>query len=109
MSMYSEYIKEKLGDDVIETEQGFATYRFSDPTTVYILNIYIRPDYRKSGAATDIADIIRDIAKKKGCTKMLGSVVPSTKDSTISLKVLLGYGMKLDSSTNDFILFSKEI
>ena len=56
-----------------------------------------------------MADEIAKIAKKEGCTKMLGSVVPSAKNSTISLKVLLAYGMTLQSSTNDFIIFEKEI
>lgn len=109
MSLYSEYVTELLGDHVYETEKGFATYRFTDEKTCWILNIYVRPDFRKQSVASDMADIIMGIAQKRGCTKLLGSVTPSARGSTESLKVLLGYGMTLDSSTGDFILFKKDI
>lgn len=109
-SMYSKYIREKTTDHVLETEHGFATYRYLDNNkTVYIIDIYVIPDFRKSTVASTIADNIVKDAKTLGCTKLLGSVVPSNKNSTSSLKVLLAYGMILESSSNDFIVFSKEI
>lgn len=109
MSLYAEYASERLGDHVFETGQGFATFRFPDPATCYIVDIYVVPEARRLGVASDISDKIVEIAKKKGCTKLLGSVVPSTRGSTASLRALLGYGFKLDSAAQDFILFSKEI
>lgn len=109
-SMYSEYIKERTNDKIIETPEGFATYRYLENTkSVYILDIYVKPESRKSHIASEIANKIASEAKKQGYTSMLGSVVPSNKGSTASLKVLLGYGMSLDSSTNDLILFKKEL
>lgn len=109
MSLYADYVKERLGDRVLETDVGFATYRFSDENTVYIVDIYIAPAARMMGAASDIADSIVEIARKNGCTQLLGSVVPSARGATESLKVLLGYGMRLDSSAQDFIVFRKDI
>ena len=109
MSFYADYLRERTNDEIIETEDGFATYRFIDPQTVYIVDIYVRPEARLRGVASDISDMVVDLAKKRGCSRLIGSVVPSAKGSTASLKALLGYGFKLDSSTNDFIVFSKEI
>lgn len=109
MSMYAEYIKERLDHDIIETDCGFATYRFTDEQTCYLMDIYMKTDYRNQGVARDLANMVVEIAKKRGCTKMIGSVVPSAKGSNTSLHVLLAYGMTLDSCTNDFILFRKEI
>lgn len=109
MSLYADYIREKTNDHILETADGFATYRFPDENTVYIVDIYVPKEIRKSGVATCLANEIVNLAKLKGCTKLIGSVVPSAKDSDTSLKVLQGYGMTLDSSTNDFILFKKEI
>lgn len=109
MSLYADYLRERTSDDIIETEQGFATYRFPDPETCYIVDIYVVPKARKHGVASDIADFIMKLAKDRGCKKLLGSVVPTAKGSTESLKVLLAYGMRVDSSAPDFILFSKEI
>ena len=109
MSLYAEYLRERTKDEIIEGERGFATYRFTDEKTVYLVDLYVRPDFRKSGVARETADLVAEIARKRGCTKMLGSVVPSTKGSTESLKVLLAYGMTLESSGPDFIIFGKEL
>lgn len=110
MSLYANYLREKTNDEILETDKGFATYRYLDnDKTVYIVDIYVLPDFRNTHEASKMADSIIAEAKEKGCTKMIGSVVPSAKGSTASLKVLLAYGMTLDSSTNDFILFKKEL
>lgn len=108
-SLYADYIRELTYGDVLETEQGFATYVFTQDDTCYIKEIYIKPEHRKDGAATSLADEIVVAAKAKGCKRLLGSVTPSAKGSTRSLKVLLAYGFKLASSTNDYIIFEKEL
>lgn len=109
MSLYAQYLRERTKDEIIETEQGFATYRFTDEKSCYIIDIYTIPDFRKQGAARDIADKVMEIAREKGCTRLYGSVVPSANGSTESVKVLLAYGMSVDSCSNDFIIFRKDI
>jgi ribosomal protein S18 acetylase RimI-like enzyme len=108
--MYSQYVMERTNDLVLETESGFATYRYvNDGKTVYIVDIYVVPDFRQTKAATLMADEIVNEAKARGCKDLIGTVVPSTKNSTLSLKVLLGYGMTLNSAANDVVVFRKEI
>jgi len=110
MSQYADYLKERSNDLIIEGPEGFATYRYLDnKKTVYIVDIYTVPDFRQKGQASWLADAIVKEAKDRGCTELIGSVVPSMKNSTASLKVLLGYGMSLASAASDFILFRKEI
>ena len=110
MSLYAKYLTERTNDRILEIGHGFATYRLlPEQKAAYIIDIFVDSDFRKAGSAAQMADEIAKIAKKEGCTKLLGSVVPSAKNSTISLKVLLAYGMTLQSSTNDFIIFEKEI
>ncbi len=109
MSLYADYLKERTEDQILETENGFVTYRFTDEKTCYIIDIYVVPEFRKQGAASDLSDKVVEIARARGCTALLGSVVPSAKGSTTSLKVLLGYGMTLGSSANDFIIFKRDI
>lgn len=109
MSMWANYLTEKTTDQILETDKGFATYRYlEDRNAVYIVDLYVLPDFRKTNTASDIADNIVEMARKKGCNKLLGSVVPSNKNSTTSLKVLLAYGMLLESASNDFIVFRKD-
>ncbi len=108
MSMYHDYIKEYTDLHVLETEDGFVTYSISN-LTVYIQNIYVKPSLRKSGVASRLADQICALAKEQGCTMLLGSVQPSAKNSTASIQILLAYGMKLMSATNDMIYFKREL
>lgn len=108
MSLFAEYIKELKGKSIIEDEKGFATY-FAIPGGMYIEDIYVKQAYRKDGIASYYADEIVKEAKKLGLNKLYGSVNPSNNNSTISMKVLLSYGFKIDSSANDAIVLSKEI
>ena len=52
---------------------------------------------------------LRKLQKEKGYKKLFRSVVPQILGSTESLRVLLAYGFKLDSSAVNLIVFVKEI
>lgn len=108
MEMFAEYLKERENKECLYSDKGFATYLF-DKQTCYIESIYVRPEFRKSGEASRLADKITEIAVERGCNLLMGSVCPSTNGSTASLKVLLAYGFGLVSSSGNFIILSKEI
>lgn len=110
MSHFADYLREKTTDQIIETKDGFATYRYlPDKTTVYLIDLYIVPARRQQGVAANLANLIVKEAKSNGCKVMLGSVVPTNKGSNDSLKVLLAYGMTLDHLENNLIVFRKDI
>jgi hypothetical protein len=113
MSMYGDYIKERLNDEIVESEYGFATYRYIDKAVigraVYIVDIYVKPAFRKSGEAARLADRIVAIAKNYNCIELIGTVSPTSRTATESIKVLLAYGMTLKSSTMDALIFTKDI
>jgi GNAT superfamily N-acetyltransferase len=103
-------LTERTNDQILETEHGFATYRFiPDQKAVYIIDIFVDRDFRDQGLAGLMADKIAEIAKKQGYVKMLGSVVPSFKGSGTGLNVLLSYGMTLKAASQDFITLEKDI
>lgn len=109
-SMYAQYLRERTTDEILETDTGFATYRYiPDQKAVYIIDIFVLPEFRTMGYAAEIANRIAMIAKEQGCKKMLGSVQPTAKGSDISMKVLIGYGMKLKSAGPDWIIFEKNL
>lgn len=112
MSLYGDYIKEHRNDLIVESENGFATYRFvplGDVPSIYLVDLYVRPELRKSGLASEMADKVCSIGREYYCKYLLGSVVPSAKAATDSLKVLLAYGMTLHSASPELIVFKKEI
>lgn len=108
MSLYGQYIKERENKDIVEDDYGYATYFFINDG-VYIQDIYVHPDHRHSNIASKYADEIANLAKQKGYKKMYGSVVPSMSHSTSSLKVLLSYGFRLESSERNAIIMVKDI
>lgn len=110
-SLYAEYLKERTSDEILETSAGFATYRhIPNEEAVYIIDIYIKPNSRKTHLATSMANRICEIAKKEwNCKKVIGTISPSAKNSTESIKVLVAYGMKLKSSHDNCIVMEKDI
>ena len=108
MSLYAQYLKELVGKHIIEKEHGFLVYSFTNDSC-YIENIFVEEGHRHYNLASDMADEVVEIAKEKGLTKLVGSVTPSANGSTASLRILLAYGFKLNSSTDNFILFEKAI
>lgn len=108
MSLYSEYTKELHGRETIESEKGFMTYSV-ESDSVYIQDVYINPLYRQTKECFRLADQVTKIAKSIGCKNLMGSVIPSYNNSTVSMKMLLAYGFKIDSSANNFILLKKEL
>jgi GNAT superfamily N-acetyltransferase len=108
-SLYAKYLSERSNDLIIESHDSFASYRYVDDKNVYIVDIFVDPESRRAGEASRLADAICKEAKDRGCIYLLGSVVPSAKNSTKSMRVLLGYGMSLHSASNDFVIFRKDL
>lgn len=107
-SLYAEYLQERLNGHTYETEQGFATY-FIKNDMCLIEDIYIKPEFRRLGLAVAFGQTIQGIAREQGCKWLMGKVVPSAKNSTISLQGMLAAGYQLASSSHDLIIFKKEI
>lgn len=109
MSLYSAYIRERTNKDIIEIPEGFVVYEFINNTTVYIEEIFVLPEHRRSDIARDLANQVLGIAKEKGYSKVLGSVDTRARNAEDSIKVLLAYGMTLDSANQNLIIFKKDI
>lgn len=113
MNKYAAYLKELKHFEMYEDADGFVTYGFmreSDGSiSCHIEDIYVVPEKRKAGVASQYADVVSAIAREAGASKLLGSIVPSLPGSNYRMQVLLAYGFKLRSSEADFIWFEKEL
>lgn len=108
MSHYGKYIMEREGKEILEDEDGFATFLFTE-AGCYIVDIYVVPEKRKEGVAKRYADEIAVIAEKENVKRLIGSVDVTTNSATDSAKVLLAYGMKLGWIDGNMIYFTKEL
>lgn len=109
MSLYGEYIKERAGRGIVETEDGFATFEFPTDKIVYIIDLYVRPEKRKTGLASQLADTICEAAISQGKEQLLGSVDLGAQGADASIKVLEAYGMKFFKSAGNMLYYIKQI
>lgn len=109
--MFVEYLKERHGQDAVVWEQGFVIYEFLEPNIVYIRHIYVRPKFRRGNVGTELGDAVVDIARKKGCTVLVGAIEMSATEETKTGAMLgfLDYGMTPWKSDSENVYFRKEI
>lgn len=108
MQFYKDYLKEREGFEVIESDSGFATYKVYGEEC-YIRDIYIVPEQRRKGAAAALGNQIREIAKSQGCKYLTGSVASQLPSATNNTKAMFADGYRILRTTADMIYFVKEI
>jgi GNAT superfamily N-acetyltransferase len=109
-SHYGSYIYEREGKSIYEDERGFITYIFwNDLGSVYLEDIYVAPEYRRSKATFDLVKKVEDEARAKGYKTLVGSVKPRANGATTSLKGMLAHGFEVDSCDGTLIWFKRHI
>jgi len=106
--MYFEYAKERESLDSITSENGFALYR-KDKNTLFIRDIYVKPEFRKTSEFLNLFKRLKKIAEELNCKYMEGHVYLDTKDPTLSLRAILSAGFKVVHASNGMIALTKEI
>ena len=109
MDLYKQYLLEREDSHLIYDDKGFVVYKYCDDKIAYIVEIFVKKDFRKKGIASMYANKVVEIVKKKGYNKLLGSVSPLANGSESSEKVLIAYGMKYTKTRDGLKWFFKEI
>lgn len=115
--MYVEYAREVLGQEMVVTPEGFAAYIIYPEAEVngkkikevYLVDIFVRPDFRNQHFGSILIDEVARLAKEQGCTTMTGTVVPSRKTATASTMAFIKYGARIEFARDDLIVLRKEI
>jgi len=109
-SLYSQYIKEREGLEILEVENGFISYRIKD-NWIYISDIFVNKDHRRTKLATELADSIIDKAINQGITKLYCQVDLKALNWEDSSNFIKAYGCipcKYDNK-NGIMYFEKTI
>lgn len=107
---YQDYLKEYRGQEYIERDYGFITYRLiAGTTSLYIQDIYIEPIWRSAGNVKELIELVEAKGRELGCTIMVGSVYLGNAYASKSLKSLLMYGGKIVSADAEKINLCKEL
>lgn len=108
MSHWAEYVKERFGWDAIVTDDATVIYSIQPPFAL-IHDMYVAPQMRKIGIASDLADQVAAIGKEKGCTHLWSQVASETLNSNEALMANLGYGFRMTKTDATGIIMMKEI
>lgn len=105
MSLWADYIGERLGEHLIEDDCGFIQY-YIEGEMCQISEIYVRPELRQKGLASRYADQVREVATAAGCKLLVCYVYPSAVGATEALRAILAYGFKLRATDGPRIMLS---
>lgn len=108
MSLYADYVLEREGNSVLETEFGFIEYRIAPPF-VRIESLFITKAERGKGRAKLLVERVTQIARDAECTHLWAQVWLGAQGSEESLKTALAMGGVMQSAQNNTIILVKEI
>jgi GNAT superfamily N-acetyltransferase len=107
--LYSQYIKERENMDMVCVPHGFATYLKIDDDTYYLVNIFVEKGFRARGLASELSEMVRQIAKADGAKRMLGSVDITKNGVTESLSAILANGFRYSHANGNGLYFEKDV
>ena len=109
--MYFKYIKERLGKDSIQYEDKAFAIFFDYPAenAIYVEDVYVSPDYRRSGIGEKIMEDMCNLAKEANRKYLLGSVDITSNNPEASLIGMLKNDFKLYKTDDSMLYVRKEI
>lgn len=91
MSLWSEYVAERDGSEVIEKDFGFIQYRMQGEACV-IDEIYVKPEFRMQGRGLELFEQVCGRARLSGKKAVLSELYVTRMNATEALKAQLAAG-----------------
>lgn len=108
-SLYAQYIFERENMNIVENDNGFATYTFLNNGEIYLKDLFVKSMMRKTGLGVELADEVCRIGKEHGCKKLIGSVWVNANNPEESIGALLFYKMRITKAHDNMIWFEKDL
>lgn len=107
-SMYAEFIKEREGLDLIETNAGFLTFKIVGGEC-FIANMFIRPSERGSQLCEELLSNLFDYAMTRKCEVVTGNIHLNDKGCNRTLRAALKNGFNLVKAEHGVLLIAKRM
>jgi hypothetical protein len=81
MSLYSEFYKEVIGWETLETDEYFITYQLNETAgikSLKIVNMFIAKEQRGKGKSFELVEMMEKKAREEGCLVLSANI---SKDS----------------------------
>jgi len=107
MSLWAEYIRERLGAKMLESENAFLSYSETDHALV-ILDLFVRPEARGVKEGWELFKVFSRIAQASG-KAMEGTLWITAPKFHRILSLGLRCGFKVKSAHDGAIILRKEV
>jgi len=108
MELYKEYIAERENQHLFYNDKGFITWEYMNDS-VHIVDIYVRPQYRKTGEGVSLEKVVLDEAKLRGYKTIICSACTDTNNWEKSLEILKKVGYEEILRESNMIWLCKQI
>lgn len=106
--MWLDYLKERFGYSSLVEEYGFASYTL-ELGTLFLQEIYIKPEFRRTGKGRELLQKLELIGKEHQCTRFWAQIWTNDSCCNQTLKASLGVGFKVVDANNNRMVLTKEI
>lgn len=106
--LISEYLIERQGIEILEKENGFISFRVHKDEC-HISDIYIRNSSRGSALLSEMIGSLSEIATKRDCKELTGSIHLWDLGKEATLKAALKLGFKISRADQGMIFIKKEL
>lgn len=108
--LYFDYLKEREGKEVVETESYFFTYKhFGKNKQLYLSDFYVVPQSRNQKVGTEAMNKVIEIAKSLNCSHVACTTDTNTNNWEKAASGLIGYGFQVIKEENGLIYYYKDI
>lgn len=107
-TLYSDYVKERLGADILEDESGFIVYSIKE-NECFIQDMHIRHVVRNQGYGKALVEQLEEIAKNNKCDVITANVHLWDAGCNNTIAAAIKTGFTLGRAENNVILIIKKI
>ena len=106
MNLFQEFHKECYDRKVIENDKGYILYNVYEDKSLYIHQAYTLPEFRTENVAGNLED---QLIEKYNAKSVYLYVDLGAKNPELSIKAVLGRKYKIYQTTNEKMVFCKEL
>lgn len=108
MSLWADYIRECGILEIIEDEYGWVTFHAEPAGFVFINDMYVAPEKRRTGHARKLLEQVFAWGKERGCTYCMATIHTSSKSVTAAVAGAIACGFHIaPSNDKDLILIGR--
>ena len=107
-TLFSKYIKEREGFEVIETEECFVIYKIKGELA-FISNAFTSKNYRRGHYMSELLDALSELLLSKKVKSLTASIDLRDQSASTTLLASLKYGFEVKAAEQGIIFIEKNL